>query len=320
MSEVKSKNGKLNRAKVNKNDEFYTRLEDIQAELQHYEKEFENKTVYCNCDDPYKSNFVKYFLGNFERLKLKCLFASGFSITGYSEPSALWVNKYNISFAKDNIKNVVFSIIGNDNKYKASDFRSDTSLNFLDQSDIVVTNPPFSLFREYVAQLMEYGKKFLIIGNINAICYKDIFSLFVENKIWYGISIHSGDRKFFIPADYPLNTSGCGVDANGKRFIKVKGVRWFTNIQSAVQMPFLASNVKYNPDKYKKYDNYNAINVDKIKDIPMDYGGEMGVPVSFLDKYNPEQFEIVRFRKGDDDRDLAINGKCPYVRVIIKKI
>ena len=199
------------------------------------------------------------------------------------------------------------------------DFRSEECIELLKQADIVVTNPPFSLFREYVAQLIKYDKNFVIIGNQNAITYKEIFKLIKENKIWLGHSIHSGDREFGVPKDYPLNAAGYRVDENGNKFIRVKGVRWFTNLDYEERHENLIPYKTYNKKEFPTYDNYDAINVDKKKDIPMDYDGVMGVPITFLDKYNPDQFEIVKFRKGNDDKDLSINGKYPYFRILIKK-
>ena len=169
-----------------------------------------------------------------------------------------------------------------------------------------------------IGLLVASNKDFLIVGNMNAMCYSNIYTLFIKNKIWYGASIHGGDRKFYVPDDYPLNASECGFDDEGKRYVKVKGVRWFTNIQHSFINPQLVTDAKYDPAKYAKYDNYDAINIDKVKNIPLDYSGEMGVPISFLDKFNPDQFEITGFRKGTDGRDLSINGKCPYFRVLIK--
>ena len=200
------------------------------------------------------------------------------------------------------------------------DFRSEECIELLKEADIVVTNPPFSLFREYVAQLMEYDKKFIIIGNQNAITYKEIFPLIKENKMWFGASIHSGDREFRVPDDYPLQSAGYRVDENGIKYIRVKGVRWFTNLDYPTRHEDLDLYKKYygHEEDFPIYDNYDAINVDVTSEIPEDYAGIMGVPITFLDKYNPEQFEIVRFRKGNDDKDLSINGKFPYFRILIR--
>lgn len=188
----------------------------------------------------------------------------------------------------------------------------------LKEADLVVTNPPFSLFREYLMLLINYNKEFVIIGNVNAISYKEVFPLIKSEKVWLGPSITSGDRKFNVPDDYPLNAAGCGIDQDGKRFIKVKGVRWFTNLDHKKRHEKLDLVCKYSPEEYPHYDNYDAIEVSKTANIPCDYEGIMGVPITFLDKYNPEQFEIVRFRKGDDGRDLCVNGKCPYFRILIR--
>ena len=211
------------------------------------------------------------------------------------------------------------------------DFRSDECLALMDEADIVVTNPPFSLFREYVATLMEHEKHFIIIGNVNAITYKEFFPLIRDNKVWIGASIHSGDRKFYVPDDYPLNAAGCGIDEDGRRFIRVKGVRWYTNLDIKQRHEELILVKKYagHEDEYPMYDNYDAINVDKVKDIPYDYMGVMGVPITFLDRYNPEQFEIIGLIAGNI-RGLAgipskvgkdgpyINGKLRYGRILIR--
>ncbi len=185
------------------------------------------------------------------------------------------------------------------------DFRSEESVEFLKEADVVVTNPPFSLFREFVAQLMQYEKKFLIIGNINAVTYKEIFPLIANNKLWLGHSIHSGDREFRVPDSYPLNASGSRIDANGRKYIRVKGVRWYTNLDYKERHEDLPLYKHYTPEEYPKYDNYDAINVDKTSDIPCDYFEDVGVPITYLDKHNPDQFELVKFRKGDDGKDLT---------------
>jgi hypothetical protein len=218
-----------------------------------------------------------------------------------------------VRYLLQNDKNAISILKGN------GDFRSPECVELLKQADIVVTNPPFSLFREYVAQLVKYEKKFLIIGNVNAITYKEVFPLIKDNYLWFGASIHSGDREFQVPESYPLNAAGSRIDEQGRKFIRVKGVRWFTNLDYRERHEDLILYKSYNPEEYPKYDNYDAINVDKTSEIPCDYDGAMGVPITFLDKYNPNQFEIVKFRKGNDDKDLSINGKCPYFRIIIKK-
>lgn len=298
-----AKNANLRTAKKNKADEFYTQLVDIENELKHYKGQFIGKVVYCNCDDANESNFFKYFIINFEHLGLKKLITSCYNENGKGR-YLVYCGDKNSDNVPDAEEIGVFEFEGN------GDFRSAESIGLLSEADIVVTNPPFSLFREYIAQLMEYNKKFLVIGNVNAITYKEIFPLIKANKLWLGPSISSGDRKFNVPDDYDLNASGCGIDEDGKKFIRVKGVRWFTNLEHDKRKEELVFNRTYNENDYPKYDNYDAINVDKVKDIPRDYDGVMGVPITFLDKYNPNQFEIVRFRKGNDEKDLYyIDGK-----------
>lgn len=334
-------NKNLQNANKNKKDEFYTQLTDIEKELRHYKEHFKGKTVFCNCDDPFESNFFKYFAMNFNFLGLKKLIATcydGSPIAGdelplfaddSTEPQKT-AHKIEITEVTDengdgaidladvellikNHKNTLTTLNGN------GDFRSDECIELLKQADIVVTNPPFSLFREYVAQLVQYDKKFLIIGNVNSITYKEIFPLIMENRLWLGASIHSGDREFAVPNSYPLNAAGCRVDENGKKYIRVKGVRWFTNLDYPQRHEDLDLYKRYKAEEYPNYDNYDAINVDKTSDIPYDYDGVMGVPITFLDKYNPGQFEIIKFRKGDDDKDLSVKGVCPYFRILIRK-
>ena len=304
-----SNNTNLRNAKKAKNDEFYTRIEDIENELKYYMDFFKDKVVYCNCDraeGENQSNFFVYFTKYFNKLGLKRLICTTYNKGGKG--------RLCIYDGETDGHNII-DMDGD------GDFRSEECVKWLKKSDVVVTNPPFSLFRDFVAQLVKYDKKFLIIGNMNAITYKDIFPLIKDNKIWLGVSIKSGDRKFYVPDYYPLNASGCGIDENGKRFIRVKSVRWFTNIKDANCNLPLDLYKKYNPKDYPKYDNYDAINLNKTKDIPMDYDGVMGVPISFLDKYCPTQFEIVKFRKGDDDKDLYISGyKKLYFRILIRKI
>ena len=303
-------NDNLNTAKKVKNNEFYTRYEDIDKELKHYN--LKGKSIYCNTDDYRKSNFVKYFVDNFNRLGIGKITA-----TCLDNGDGAYMYQY------DGINAIQRKLEGN------GDFRSAECVELLKQSDVVVSNPPFSLFREYMAQLMEYGKKFLIIGNMNVITYKEIFPLIKDNKIWLGVSIKSGDRKFYVPDNYPLNASGCGIDENGKRFTCINSVRWFTNIDHKKNNPPLDLYKKYNPKDYPKYDNYDAINVNKTSDIPMDYDGVMGVPITFLDKYCPTQFEIAGLMSGGKGENLTngndgrakfyVNGKGVYARVLIRR-
>lgn len=324
---AKSLNNNLKKAKAGKNDEFYTELTDIEKELRHYKDHFKGKTVFCNCDDPRISNFFHYFSHKFEDLGLKRLITTCYKnqerdlFSDHKSESAIWL-EYNGDKNSDRVPNP--EEIGIHKLKGDGDFRSPESIDLLNQSDIVVTNPPFSLFREYVAQLIELDKKFLIIGNLNALTYRDIFKLVKENKLWFGHSIHSGDREFRVPADYPLNAASSRIDEEGNKYIRVKGVRWYTNLDFNERREDLILYKKYNEEEYPKYDNYDAINVDKTRDIPMDYKGLMGVPITFMDKYNPEQFEIIGIDRvlveeatGKVSR-FRINDNEIYARVIIR--
>ena len=325
----------LHAAKKAKKDEFYTQRVDIENELRHYKAHFKGKTVLCNCDDPRQSEFFKYFVENFEKLGLKKLVATCYKsqdVDLFSQGDCekaicqIYEGDKNGNMRMDDDEINIRQLKGD------GDFRSVECIEILKEADIVVTNPPFSLFREYVAQLVKFDKKFLIIGNVNAITYKEVFPLFMRNEMWLGASIHSGDRKFGVPQDYPLNATGCGVDENGQRFIRVKGVRWFTNLDYPQRHETLPLYKKYTPEEFPKYDNYDAINVNKTSDIPYDYDGVMGVPITFMDKYNPEQFEILdanNYRANDSvpikahglikDKDGAINGKPTYARILIRR-
>jgi hypothetical protein len=307
------------KAKKNKADEFYTQLPDIEAEMRHYREHFRDKVIFCNCDDPYESNFFKYFAMNFAFLGLKKLIATcytgspvvgeqlslfdldsfGGERSGEKHPYKIEITEvsdrngdgaidlFDVEYLLKHEKNVLALLGGN------GDFRSPECTELLKEADIVVTNPPFSLFREYVAQLVNSNKEFVVIGSVNAISYKEVFPLVKDNLMWLGVSIHSGDREFRVPDNYPLEAAGCRVDENGIKYIRVKGVRWFTNIDVPQRHEPLTLYKKYTPDEYPTYVNYNAIEVSKVSDIPMDYDGHMGVPITFLDKYNPEQFEII---------------------------
>lgn len=341
-------NKNLQQAKKNKNDEFYTQLVDIEKELKHYKDYFKDKTVLCNCDDPRVSNFFHYFSYNFEFLGLKKLITTCYKNQNLdlfsqndSEKAIYLIYEGNKQNGRvPDIKDIGIKELKGD-----GDFRSPECIELLKQADIVVTNPPFSLFREYVAQLIEYDKKFIIIGNMNAITYKEIFKLIRDNKLWMGCSIHSGDREFQVPESYPLQASGFRVDESGNKYIRVKGVRWFTNIDYTQRHENIILYKKYynseddknNPDytnpEFPKYDNYDAINVDKTANIPCDYDGVMGVPITFLDKYNPEQFEIIDcndIRRNDnvpiksyglvkDKEALLENGRTTYARILIRR-
>ncbi len=327
-------NSNLTKARTNKKDEFYTQLTDIEKEVRHYENHFKGKIVYCNCDDPTISEFFYYFLQSFNDLELKKLITTCFKndkMDLFSEGKTEKAIYLEYDGSKDGMpdpkKIETKRLKGN------GSFKNPECIELLKQADIVVTNPPFSLFRQYVAQLIEYDKKFLIIGNMNAITYKETFKLFKENKIWFGASIKSGDREFGVPDSYPLNAASSRIDENGKKFIRVKGVRWFTNLDYEERYLPLPLYKEYNPEDYPEYDNYYAINVNKTTDIPKDYDGAMGVPISFMDKYNPDQFEILGSDFNVKDGLLPIakpewngkldrgymNGKRMYSRIIIKK-
>lgn len=317
----KATNTLLQKAKKSKSDEFYTQLCDIERELHYYQNCFKNKVVYCNCDDPKTSNFFRYFTIHFESLGLKGLFASC-----YKE------QQNNLFFQQNAEKGYYLEYLGEKNKdgtpkfgkivhFKGDgDFRSKECIDLLKKSDVVVTNPPFSLFREYVAQLEKYNKKFLIIGNVNAITYKEIFNLIQQNKIWLGVNLGRGISGFIVPKKYEAYGTEVSVNDKGETIISTNNCLWLTNLELEQRHEYLPLTKNYlaNEDKYSKFDNCNGINVDKTQDIPGDYTGLMGVPITFLHKYNPDQFEIVRFRKGDDGKDLRINGKCPYFRILIR--
>ena len=319
----KTLNQTLHAAKFSKKDEFYTQLSDIESELKHYKEHFRNKMVFCNCDDPRNSNFFNYFAYNFENLGLKKLLTTCYK------------NQEKDLFIQEESENAVFlEYTGDRNGNKVpdaeeigikplkgnGDFRSQETIELLKQSDIIVTNPPFSLFREYVEQLVKYQKKFLIIGNINAITYKEIFKLIKENKAWLGINMGRGISGFIVPDHYELYGTEARVDSSGDRIISPNNCLWLTNLDTSKRHEDIVLSKTYygNESEYPKFDNYDAINVNKTKDIPMDYKGTMGVPITFLHKFNPEQFELVKFRKGNDDKDLSIKGKCPYFRILIK--
>ncbi len=358
-------NADLHAAGKAKKDEFYTQLVDIEKEVKYYKQHFQGKVVLCNCDDPYESNFFKYFALNFNALGLKKLIATcynGSPVSGnellldfgdtVDDPKKIAykveitevtdvngdgaINLADVKYLMQNDKNVISILKGN------GDFRSQECIDLLKEADIVVTNPPFSLFREYLAQLIEYKKNFLIIGNVNTIVTKDTFPLVRDNIIWMGASIHSGDREFRVPDSYPLNAAGYRVDENGIKYIRVKGVRWFTNLDYPQRHEDLVLYKHYTPEEYPKYDNYEAINVDKSSDIPCDYDGVMGVPITFLDKYNPDQFEIIWQASGNTYANApkeileelkfnptikyggglgaaVLNGKAVYTRIFIRR-
>lgn len=329
MSQHNTANRNLHTAKKAKKDEFYTQLTDIENELKHYRHHFKDKVVYCNCDDPRVSNFFHYFSYNFEDLGLKKLITTCYQnqhmdlFSQHDSERAIY-----LEYHGDTNQNRVPDTeeIGVQYLKGDGDFRSAESIALLQQADIVVTNPPFSLFREYIAQLIEYKKKFVIVGNHNAITYKEIFPLIKENKMWLGFGFRGGAGHFI--SNYP-DTATATDRKEG--MIRVSGVHWFTNLDIAKRHEDLILYKTYTPEEYPKYDNYNAINVDKTKEIPMDYPDAMGVPITFLDKYNPEQFAIIGatesegkgFSNGLWDSKVRVsqplvNGKRIYKRLFIK--
>ncbi len=339
-------NSSLRKANKAKQDEFYTQLADIENELKHYKEHFSGKIVFCNCDDPYESNFFKYFAMNFNYLGLKKLIATCYDsspvaftqLSIFAEESGKTysnnfrraykieissVEDYNNDGAVDltdvklllhNDKNTLSLLKGD------GDFRSKECVKLLQEADIVVTNPPFSLFREYVAQLVKYNKKFLIIGNQNAITYKEIFPLLKDNVMWLGH--HSGGQTFQVPFDFEQNNT---YISNGVKYAKFGNICWFTNLDTVKRHEEMQFYKKYTPEEYPQYDNYEAIEVSKVTDIPCDYDGLMGVPITFLDKYNPNQFEILGLDRYTVPKEflvggrVAINGKPRYARIIIRR-
>ena len=323
----KLSNAALHSAKRAKNDEFYTQYADIQKEVNAYLEynpdTFRGKTVLLPCDDPEWSNFTKFFAENFEPLGLKKLISTSFAhesknFDGYYAPSLFEQESPQFDSKATRVKGKIFVLekdVTGDGRVNHEDiewsylqgdgdFRSEEVTKLRNEADIIVTNPPFSLFREFLAWVVEAKKQFLIIGNMNAITYKECFPLIKNNQMWLGESIHSGDREFRVPETYPLNAAGFRVDENGIKYIRVKGVRWFTNLDhgrrhTPLDLMSMADNLKFSRHKevrgnsYQRYDNYNAIEVPYTDAIPSDYEGAMGVPISFLDKYCPEQFEIV---------------------------
>lgn len=289
-----SANANLHKAKDAKNDEFYTQLTDVAKELMHYKTHFKDKIVLCNCDDPTWSAFWKYFHLNFAELGLKKLIS-----THYDKTEPTYKMEYTGGDDNDIEVGVKTPLEGN------GDFRNQECLDLLDESDIVVTNPPFSLFREYVAVLMEHEKKFLIIGNRNALTYKEIFPLIRNNELWLGNGFQNGNAYFNIPKNSDTSIYAKGVYDEETGLVKFRNCVWFTNMDLAKRHEKIILWKNYTPEEFPKYDNYDAINVSKVSEIPCDYDGVMGVPITFLDKYNPDQFEIVAFRKGDDGKDLV---------------
>jgi hypothetical protein len=342
MARTKSSNKNLHDAKTAKADEFYTQLNDIENEMRHYWKHFRGKVILCNCDDPYESNFFKYFAMNFNFLGIKKLIATSYASSVFQgqQFSLLDVKELNqidnkrpykveitevpdnnadgtidlsdVEYLLKNKRNVLTLLKGD------GDFRSTECVELLKQADIVVTNPPFSLFRKYVTQLMEYNKKFLIIGSLNAITYKECFKFIKDNKMWLGYN--NGAKTYLVPNAYKQKNTFIGAD--GKNYATMGNTGWYTNLNHAKRHEPLLLYKKYSPPKYPHYDNYDAINVDKVSDIPLGYDGVMGVPITFIDKYKPEQFEILGIANNvrwiDYECLTIINGEKVYNRILIK--
>jgi len=350
------RNATLNRAFIVRKDEFYTQYEDVAREMLQHRERLKGKSILCNCDDPFESAFFRFFALHFDKLGLARLVSTSYAgspIAGEEYPIKEVTGAYKTVVTElpdeplvrpDGSLNLeaLFAMPGNSLAHLVGDgdFRSDECEAMLKEADLVATNPPFSLFREYISLLGRHEKEFIILGNMNAATCKEVFPLFRENKVWYGESIRSGDRKFFVPDSYPLNAAGCGVDERGRRFIRVKGVRWFTNLDTSRRHEPIALTRRYAPDEYPRYENYDAIEVGRTQDIPIDYDGIMGVPITFLDKYSPDQFEImmlangnartnvpseilaaVNYRAHSEDRGGVgiINGRRVYARILIRR-
>lgn len=323
----KQKNSALNAAKKAKKDEFYTQLADIENECRHYREHFRGKTILCNCDDPRVSNFWRYFTENFEFLGLRKVIATCYknqSVDLFTQQASeraiyqIYEGDTNGDMKVSDDEIAVHELEGD------GDFRSPECLKLLDEADIVVTNPPFSLFREFVDLLIKKEKQFLIIGNLNSISCKEIFPLIKDGKMWLGASIHSGDREFQVPDTYPLEAAGYRVDNAGRKFIRVKGVRWYTNLDYAARHEPLPLFRHYEAAEFPKYDNYDAINVDKTSDIPCDYDEAIGVPISFMDKFCPDQFDIMGIDRYVEDNPapghrFTLGGVETYARILIRR-
>lgn len=313
-------NANLSNAKKAKNDEFYTQLSDIENELKHYKSHFAGKVVYCNCDDARKSNFFRFFQKKFNDYGLKKLITTSYNENGHGSV-LVYEGDTNGNGKLDDTEIKVSELKGN------GDFRSEECIELLKEADIVVTNPPFSLFREFIATLVQYGKKFLVIGNNNAITYKEIFPLIKENKLWLGFSDNK-TMEFVMPDSYEKYNY---IDKKGRKIGKVPAISWFTNLEHSKRNDEIILYKKYTPEEFPKYDNYDAIEVSKVCEIPKDYDGIIGVPITFLGKYNPSQFEIVGLTSSSKECTYGlllsenqstrakINSKYIYARLLIKK-
>lgn len=317
-----NKNSNLHSAKTAKNDEFYTQLTDIEKEMMYYKDFFKGKVVLCNCNDMVHTNFAKYFSLNFEHLGLKKLICTAYKIDGVHGKVCIYEGDKNGNLIPD-IEEWEQHLLNGDGS-----FDSEECIEFLKECDVVVTNPAFSLFRRFVKTLFDYDKKFLIIGNMNAITYKEIFPYIKNNQLWLGVSLNATKCSFLVSNEY--DGTNTFIDYDGKKKAKVNNAVWFTNIDNKKRNTPLDLYKKYTSEEYPQYDNYNAIEVSKVCDIPMDYDGVMGVPITFLDKYCPTQFEIIGimsgakgepFTNGNDNRaKFYVNNKGVYARILIKRI
>lgn len=327
----------LQQAKVAKSDEFYTLLSDIEKEARHYRQYFSGKTIFCNCDDPRISNFFHYFSYNFEKLGLTKLITTCYKnqsidlFSRHDTEQAIYL-EYNGDKSGNRVPDpdeIGIKYLNGD-----GDFRSAECIDLLKGADIVVTNPPFSLFREYVSQLVTFNKKFLIVGNWNAITYKEIFSLIKENKLWIGVNSNRNFSGFIVPEHYPLSGTEARIDGNGNRIISSNNTCWFTNLDNKKRHDDLVLYRNYDPAIYPEYDNFFAIEVSQVNNAPIDYDGIMGVPITFLNKYNPDQFEIIGADYEAKDGLLPeiikpqwggkidrcyLNGKRMYARLFIRR-
>tara|TARA_B100001057_G_scaffold243119_1_gene243471 strand:+ start:174 stop:1172 length:999 start_codon:yes stop_codon:yes gene_type:complete len=322
----------LVKAKNKKNDDFYTQLVDIEQELKHYRKHFNGKVVYCNCDDPKNSNFFHYFSYNFERLGLKKLITTCYKnnqLDLFSREESNTSLKLEYNGDKNNNRVPDIDEIGVTRLKGDGDFRSQECIDILKTADIIVTNPPFSLFREYIQQLIDFNKKFLVLGHQNAISYREIFTHIKNNKLWLGYD-NGGTKWFRVKDHYDIKTETRKKIIDGKKYFSMGNIYWFTNLSHEKRNEDLILYKKYSPEEYPKYDNYDAINIDKVVDIPIDYDGYMGVPITFLDKHNIKQFEIIdgigRYsmltgptKETKGTYLTMLNGKPKYARIIIKK-
>lgn len=320
----------LQSAKNTKNDEFYTPFKEIERELLNYREQFSDKVVFCNCDDPFESDFCKFFIYNFNNFNLKKLICTSYGKSKLAKSRLSRSNKGYVlqveEIDKDLFANKTYKEVIKRLKVKKlkgnGDFASDECITFLEKADIVVTNPPFSLFRQFVSLLFYYRKKFLVIGNMNAITYKEVFPYVQNNEAWLGY--HNGDMAFRVPADSEPRKTRFWIDETGQKWRSLGNAMWFTNLDVAYRHKFMELHEKYSPDRYPHFDCYDAINVSRVAEIPVDYEGIMAVPLTILNKYNPDQFEIVGEANhgSDNPYDLfkpTINGKEIFKRILIKK-